>query len=124
MKNPSTLQLRHLERQHQNLEAALDSLLNQPHLTPDEYQRARELKKRKLVAKDGIAALLQSIDPVSRGTAPSSAVCAALPRAPHVGSSALLGRGRETEDSAPVPQPSPGVLSKIDTGEQRVGVLG
>jgi hypothetical protein len=60
MKTPSTDRIRHLERKHQTLEAELDLLMNQPYLTPQEYQQARELKKRKLVAKDGIQALRQS----------------------------------------------------------------
>jgi hypothetical protein len=60
MKKPSNDLIRHLERKHRTLEAELDLLMNQPYLTPAEYQQARELKKRKLVAKDGITALRQS----------------------------------------------------------------
>lgn len=53
--------LQHLQRKHQLLERELGVLLNQPHLTPDESRQVSELKKRKLVAKDGIAALRQQI---------------------------------------------------------------
>ncbi len=61
MKKEPELLLHHLEQKHQNLDEELDALMNQPRLTPQEYQHARELKKRKLVAKDGIAALRQAI---------------------------------------------------------------
>jgi hypothetical protein len=61
MKN-SVNTIRHLELKHQTLESELHSLLNRPYLTPQEYEHARELKKRKLVAKDGITALRQSLD--------------------------------------------------------------
>lgn len=53
--------LQHLQRKHQLLERELGELLNQPHLTPDESRQVSELKKRKLVAKDGIAALRQQL---------------------------------------------------------------
>jgi len=59
MKKPSLLRIQHLERKHESLEAALGALMNKGHLTPAEYQLCRELKKRKLQAKDGIAALRQ-----------------------------------------------------------------
>jgi hypothetical protein len=60
MKNaPERLQ--HLERKHQNLDRALDALLNQTHLTPEEHQQINQLKKRKLMAKDSIAALRQAL---------------------------------------------------------------
>ena len=49
--------LQHLERKHQLLERELGTLLRQPHLTPQQSLQVNELKKRKLVAKDGIAAL-------------------------------------------------------------------
>jgi len=53
--------LQHLERKHQLLERELGSLLSLGHLTPDESHQVRELKKRKLVAKDGITALRQQL---------------------------------------------------------------
>jgi hypothetical protein len=53
--------LNRLERKHQYLDREIDSLLNQPRLTPAEYQQVTELKKRKLIAKDGITALRQAI---------------------------------------------------------------
>jgi hypothetical protein len=59
MKKPSIVQIKHLERKHRTLDAELGELVNQPRLTPDEYQLSRELKKRKLRAKDGITALRQ-----------------------------------------------------------------
>lgn len=58
MKKASNLQ-RHLEHKHQSLDMELGLLMSQSHLTPLEYQRARELKKRKLLVKDGIEALRQ-----------------------------------------------------------------
>jgi hypothetical protein len=59
MKKVTNLQLRHLEHKHQSLDLELGLLMRQSHLTPGEYQHARELKKRKLLLKDGIAALRQ-----------------------------------------------------------------
>jgi hypothetical protein len=59
MKKPSLVQLKHLERKHKTLDAELGQLVGQAYLTPEEYQLSRELKKRKLRAKDGIAALRQ-----------------------------------------------------------------
>ena len=53
--------LQHLERKHQLLERELGSLLSLSHLTADESRQVRELKKRKLVAKDGITALRQQL---------------------------------------------------------------
>lgn len=59
MKKEPLTTLRHLELKHQSLDAELGLLMNQPRLTPDEYRHACELKKRKLVTKDGITALRQ-----------------------------------------------------------------
>jgi hypothetical protein len=53
--------LQHLQRKHQLLELELGALLSQPYLTADESRQVSELKKRKLVAKDGITALRQQI---------------------------------------------------------------
>ena len=53
--------LQHLERKHQTLDRELYVLLNQPHLTPDESRQVNQLKKRKLITKDGIAALRQQV---------------------------------------------------------------
>lgn len=58
MKKVANLQ-RHLEHKHQSLDVELGMLMSQSHLTPLEYQRAQELKKRKLWVKDGIQALRQ-----------------------------------------------------------------
>jgi hypothetical protein len=58
-KSPERLQ--HLERKHQLLERELDTLSNQPYLTQEEHQHVVELKKRKLLAKDGIMALRQAM---------------------------------------------------------------
>jgi hypothetical protein len=58
-KSPERLQ--HLERKHQLLERELDALSSQPHLTQEEHQHVLELKKRKLLAKDGIVALRQAM---------------------------------------------------------------
>lgn len=49
--------LHDLERQHRGFDAELDALRRRAYLTPLEQQAARELKKRKLNAKDRIAAL-------------------------------------------------------------------
>ncbi|MEY4545475.1 MAG: hypothetical protein RL685_1670 [Pseudomonadota bacterium] len=57
----SSEHLQHLERKHLLLERQLDSLVNRPHLTPIEHQHMSELKKRKLLAKDGITALRQAL---------------------------------------------------------------
>jgi hypothetical protein len=58
-KAPEVLQ--HLERKHQSLDRELDVLMNQPHLTPEQHRQVSALKKRKLIAKDGIAALRQAL---------------------------------------------------------------
>jgi hypothetical protein len=49
--------LNDLERQHRGLDNELEGLMRRSYLTPIEQQTARELKKRKLNAKDRIAAL-------------------------------------------------------------------
>lgn len=62
MKKVANLQ-RHLEHKHESLKSELGLLMRQSYLTPLEYQRARELKKRKLQVKDGIEALRQEARP-------------------------------------------------------------
>jgi hypothetical protein len=59
MKKMNDTQLRHLENKHQRLDVEVELLMTRPHLTPSEYQQAVELKKRKLLVKDGIEALRQ-----------------------------------------------------------------
>ena len=49
--------LRDLERQHRGFDAELEALMRRSYLTPVEQETARALKKRKLNAKDRIAAL-------------------------------------------------------------------
>jgi hypothetical protein len=49
--------LNDLERQHRGLDAELEGLMRRAYLTPLEQEAARELKKRKLSAKDRIAML-------------------------------------------------------------------
>lgn len=49
--------IENLENQHRGLDAQLEVLMRRAYLTPIEQQTARELKKRKLNAKDRIAAL-------------------------------------------------------------------
>lgn len=49
--------LHDLERQHRGLDSEIEALTRRAYLTPLEQQTARELKKRKLEAKDRIAAL-------------------------------------------------------------------
>jgi hypothetical protein len=49
--------LHDLERQHRGLDTEIEALERRAYLTPIEQQTARELKKRKLNAKDRIAAL-------------------------------------------------------------------
>jgi hypothetical protein len=62
MKKISDLQLRHLENKHQQLDMHVEQLMQRQHLTPTEYDEAVELKKRKLMVKDGIEALRQDLD--------------------------------------------------------------
>lgn len=62
MKKISDLQLRHLENKHQQLDMHVEQLMQRQHLTPTEYEEAVELKKRKLMVKDGIEALRQDLD--------------------------------------------------------------
>lgn len=61
MKKPSIVRIEHLERKHRTLDAKLGELESRLYLTPEEYQLSRELKKRKLRAKDGITALRQQM---------------------------------------------------------------
>jgi hypothetical protein len=49
--------LHDLEQQHRGLDAELEALRRRAYLTPLEQETARALKKRKLDAKDRIAAL-------------------------------------------------------------------
>jgi hypothetical protein len=49
--------LHDLELQHQGLSAELEALMRRAKLTPLEQDTAQQLKKRKLNAKDRIAAL-------------------------------------------------------------------
>jgi hypothetical protein len=46
-----------LENQHRGLDAQVEALMRRAYLTPGEQQTARELKKKKLNAKDRIMAL-------------------------------------------------------------------
>jgi hypothetical protein len=55
------LKLETLEHQHRGLSAQLEALLRHAHLTPVEELTARELKKKKLDAKDRIMALQRMI---------------------------------------------------------------
>jgi hypothetical protein len=49
--------LHDLERQHRGLDAELEVLRRRAYLTPIEQETARQLKKRKLEAKDRMEAL-------------------------------------------------------------------
>ncbi|HTV17446.1 MAG TPA: YdcH family protein [Polyangiaceae bacterium] len=49
--------LHDLELQHRGLDTELEALMRRAYLTPGEQETARTLKKRKLDAKDRIAAL-------------------------------------------------------------------
>jgi hypothetical protein len=62
MKKASNLQLRHLVGKHHQLDTEVEQLTNRVHMTPGEYLEARELKKRKLLLKDGIEALRHDRD--------------------------------------------------------------
>lgn len=53
--------LHELERQHQGLNAELEVLMRRAYLTPLEQETARNLKKRKLNAKDRIAAMKRQL---------------------------------------------------------------
>jgi hypothetical protein len=57
MTERQAMRLDDLERQHRGLEAELEGLMRRAYLTPLEQETARNLKKRKLDAKDRIAAL-------------------------------------------------------------------
>lgn len=61
MKKLNDLQLRHLEQKHHRLDAEVEQLMRRVHMTPSEYLEARELKKRKLLIKDGIQSLRQDM---------------------------------------------------------------
>jgi hypothetical protein len=51
------LRIEDLENQHRGLDAEIEALMRRAYLTPREQQTARELKKKKLNAKDRIMAL-------------------------------------------------------------------
>lgn len=57
MTQRQAMRLHDLERQHRGLDAELEALTRRAYLTPTEQETARALKKRKLDAKDRIAAL-------------------------------------------------------------------
>jgi hypothetical protein len=57
MTERQAMRLDDLDRQHRGLEAELEALMRRAYLTPLEQETARTLKKRKLDAKDRIAAL-------------------------------------------------------------------
>jgi hypothetical protein len=52
-----TLKIEALENRHRGLQAQLEALTRHTHLTPREEMAARELKKKKLNAKDRLIAL-------------------------------------------------------------------
>lgn len=51
------LRIEDLENQHRGLDAQIEALMRRAYLTPIEQQTARELKKKKLHAKDRLMAL-------------------------------------------------------------------
>jgi hypothetical protein len=57
MTDRQALRIQDLEHQHRGLDAQVEALMRRAYLTPGEQQTARELKKKKLNAKDRIAAL-------------------------------------------------------------------
>lgn len=61
MAERQALNIETLEHEHRGLSAELNALMRHAHLTPLEEQAARELKKKKLDAKDRIAALRRMI---------------------------------------------------------------
>lgn len=61
MKKSMNTQIRHLEDKHHRLDRAVEQMVTRPHLTPGEDQRVKELKKRKLLVKDGLEALRQDL---------------------------------------------------------------
>lgn len=61
MAERQALNIETLEHEHRGLSAQLNALMRHAHLTPLEEQAARELKKKKLDAKDRIAALRRII---------------------------------------------------------------
>jgi hypothetical protein len=61
MTDRQVLSIEDLEHQHRGLDAELMALTRRAYLTPEEQRAARELKKRKLSAKDRIVALRRII---------------------------------------------------------------
>jgi hypothetical protein len=61
MTDRQALSIETLEHQHRGLSVQLEAIMRHAHLTPIEEQAARELKKKKLDAKDRIAALQRLI---------------------------------------------------------------
>jgi hypothetical protein len=61
MADRQALNIEILEHQHRGLSVQLEAIMRHAHLTPLEEQTARELKKKKLDAKDRIVALQRMI---------------------------------------------------------------
>jgi len=61
MAERQTMSIEVLEKQYEEAKAQLGAILRHAHLTPLEEQAARELKKKKLDAKDRIVALRRSM---------------------------------------------------------------
>jgi hypothetical protein len=61
MAGHQALKLETLEHQHREVSEQLEALLRHAHLTPVEELTARELKKKKLDAKDRIMALRRMV---------------------------------------------------------------
>ena len=61
MADRQALNIETLEHQHRGLSAQLEAILRHAHLTPLEELTVRELKKKKLDAKDRIFALRRLI---------------------------------------------------------------
>jgi hypothetical protein len=57
MTDRQALRIEDLEHQHRGLDEQIEALMRRAYLTPGEQQTARELKKKKLNAKDRITAL-------------------------------------------------------------------
>jgi hypothetical protein len=63
MMDREAFRIEDLEDQHRGLDAQVGALMRRAYLTPLEQQTARELKKRKLNAKDRLVALRRTLEP-------------------------------------------------------------
>jgi DNA-binding transcriptional regulator GbsR (MarR family) len=67
MKATTTMEIQRLQSTHATLKFELQSLSKRAHLTPAEQERARQIKKEKLLTKDRLRVLSMRAMPDPQG---------------------------------------------------------